>query len=185
MKTEPKVSKTAIVAATFARHPWLETNGQIVKETIMEVKFLSFIQDYLKAHPNYIERDGGDIITDPTPTMLTNRIFLHTKEGKLIGQVGVRVIPAHKETFNFLWIFPMTYTIDERTELFPETVGEALKRLDPDGKTFYIVGLLDDRRQKLQFDMFITSPAKGCETIRESLEAEMKQAEEIVKTSFA
>lgn len=182
---EPAVSRTALVAATFEQYQWLTAGGRINPVTIRKVIFQTFTHDHLKASPDY--SPAYDTLMSVGPEKLTNRIFLFDEKGGLIGQVGVKEHPVQEKVLRskrFPWLG--TYTIPAHTELFAESVDDALKRLDSAGNAFFIVGLLEDNRIKgglevLEFHMIITTPPKGCKTVSEALEEEMKKAKEELK----
>ena len=106
-----------------------------------------------------------------------------SKDGKLIGQVGLTIIPAQSNVPCRKWIFfKGTRNVPEETVLFDETVRQALERLDQKRKAFYIVGLLTIVGLS-ERDLIITKPSSG-NSIMESVEAEMRKAEQEVETAL-
>jgi hypothetical protein len=163
---EEKISMSAIIEATFKRMPWLDKHFN--KQEIHKVSFRSFTHDLLGQECEL----GWRGFDDDIPYIKKSIIFF-SNEGKLIGQVGVKVEPAQANvTWRFLF-WKGIQNIPEEQVLFQETVGQALKRLDPKYEAFYVVGLLGS-------DLIITIPSEGTKNIRQSTNKELDDAESFV-----
>jgi hypothetical protein len=180
MKHENEISKSAIVEAIFKKMSWLGEHFN--KREINKVSFKSFTHTLLaqdcEFHP--FEQGYEDLMgsCDSTPARLGKKILLFSKDGKLIGQVGVRTKTIPKKSLTcrkFFFFGPVHTTIVpayEEKELFLETVGESLERLDQKNETYYIVGLIG-------YDLIITKPSCGT-NIQDSLVKELYDAETFI-----
>ena len=174
---------SAMIQAAFKKLGWLfEHFGQ---RTIKKVSFRVFTHDLLEQDCGYHAEESGrnGIFCEGhyfKPSWNHKEIKFFLKDGKMIGQVGVEdfFFPEKKRTSWKLFGGRTEVIIPAYSKeiLFPETVGEALKRLDSEHNVYYIVGLLEG-------DLIVTKPSCG-NSIHESLEAEMKKAEQEVESAI-
>lgn len=184
MKKTNEISKLAFTHATFNKMPWL--SKYFNQSEINKVAFRPFEYELITLDCGFspLEKDGGGMLIEPytIPARLGKKIMFFSQEGELVGQVGVntKTIPTRTVTSRPYWFFGPSYkTIvpeHEEIELFSETVGEALTRLDQGHTVYYIISLLD-------CDLIITKPSFG-DSIERSLWNEKKRAEVAVESAI-
>ncbi len=179
-----KVSKLALVRATFKEIPWLGTYFDI--DEIDRVMFQPFTLDVLTADSGYYPGSAGyfdffETYREGEAPGLEKKIIIAAKDGSFIGQVGVRVEPEKKHKWNFI-IVKWKTTVPAHLVPFQETVEQALARFDPDGKAYFILGLLTEKGKK---SLFVTLPSVSDETIKASIKREMNRAVQAVKEELA
>ncbi len=169
-ETKSNVSVGALVVAAFKIMPWLEKI--LSPGSVKKVSLKKFNADGLNQRPKYSPASSD--FFGSSEARNTNNIYLFTKGGECLGEVGVKNREEHTKTLNlFFWTF--SYKVPSFSYPFSETVGEALKRLDPQNQAYFVVMLFEDFRTPDMYDVIIATPAIG-ENIHNSIEEELERA---------
>lgn len=93
--------------------------------------------------------------TDGSKEFLTKNIFLFTKDGRLLGQVGCIHWRHEERKWPFFWKKATTYI----NKLFPENIGSAVKRVQKDtgDRVYYVVTQLWNKKTSRYENVIFTS----------------------------
>lgn len=176
-KTE--VSNTAKVQALFSQFPWLSKrfNAKALDRVVVRTVDAELLEHDCGYQPFCSDLFFGDRVA-----YLERSILILNKDGKELGIVGhkIKIIPARTGRM-FLGIIPLKYLPEkEEEDVFQETIGEALIRLDIE-KAHYIVSTMKDGES---VRLIFCTPGEN-RTLVEVLKKEQEVAHAHIKKELA